>query len=211
MKKGIVFDLDGTLWDACAMIAESWNICVSREMPGLDVNLTEEDLRGACGLTMKSIGDKLFPMVPEEERLPLTKACCDFEVEYMQTRGGRVYEGLEEALKKLGEKYCLYIVSNCQDGYIECFLNWSGLGKYFADTECYGRTWMEKVDNIRLLKERNALDKTLYVGDTVTDEESARMAQCLFVHAAYGFGEAVSPDAAITDISQLPETADALL
>ena len=211
MKKGIVFDLDGTLWDACARIAESWNICVEHEMPELSITLTEEDLRGACGLTMKAIGDKLFPMVPEDQRFPLTKACCDFEVEYMMTRGGQVYEGLEKTLQILSREYPLYIVSNCQAGYIECFLNWSGLEKYFADTECYGRTGKEKADNIRLLIERNALEKTLYVGDTVTDEESARQAGCLFAHAAYGFGEAVSPDAVLTDIADLPAAAQALL
>ena len=211
MKKGIVFDLDGTLWDACAMIAESWNICTGEVKPDLKVTLTEQDLRDACGLTMKAIGDKLFPMLPEQERFPLTKACCDFEVEYMQTRGGKVYDGLEQTLKQLQEKYFLYIVSNCQDGYIECFLNWSGLGDYFADTECYGRTGKEKVDNILLLKERNGLDKTLYVGDTATDEASAFDAGCLFVHAAYGFGKAQSPDAVITDITQLPAAAEKLL
>ena len=26
MKKGIIFDMDGTLWDAGASIAEAWNI-----------------------------------------------------------------------------------------------------------------------------------------------------------------------------------------
>lgn len=25
MKKGIIFDMDGTLWDSAAEVAESWN------------------------------------------------------------------------------------------------------------------------------------------------------------------------------------------
>ena len=211
MKKGIIFDLDGTLWDACAKIAESWNICTQRIFPDLNLVLTEDDLRGACGLTMTAIGNKLFPMVSAKDRPGLTEACCVYEVEYLRTRGGKIYEGLEETLKALSEDYLLYIVSNCQDGYIECFLDWSGLGKYFADTECFGRTGKEKVDNIVLLKERNQLDAALYVGDTATDEESARLAGVPFIHAAYGFGTAAAPDAVIGDIRQLPAAADTLM
>ena len=211
MKKGIIFDLDGTLWDACAKIAESWNICVEEKMPQLDLVLTEEDLRGACGLTMTAIGNKLFPMVNEPQRGRLTEACCDFEVEYLKTSGGQVYDGLEQTLKKLKDEYSLYIVSNCQDGYIECFLEWSRLGSYFDDTECFGRTGQEKDRNIVLLKERNGLDKAIYVGDTATDKASADLAGVPFVHAAYGFGSVDTADAVISDISQLPEAAAKLL
>ena len=32
-----------------------------------------------------------------------------------------IFEGVQETIKKLSEKYPLYIVSNCQDGYIEAF------------------------------------------------------------------------------------------
>ncbi len=211
MKKGIIFDLDGTLWDACEKIAQSWNICVKERMPDLDLELTEEDLRGACGLTMTAIGNKLFPMVKEPERGELTAACCDFEVEYLKTNGGQVYEGLEQTLKELKKDYGLYIVSNCQDGYIECFLEWSGLVRYFEDTECFGRTGQEKDRNIVLLKERNGLDRAIYVGDTATDQASAIAAGLPFVHAAYGFGTASGADAVIGDISQLPSAAAKLL
>ena len=30
MKKGIIFDMDGTLWDSAAEVAESWNETVKR-------------------------------------------------------------------------------------------------------------------------------------------------------------------------------------
>ena len=43
MKKGIIFDVDGTLWDASAQVVDSWNEVLSMH-PGLDVSITVEDM-----------------------------------------------------------------------------------------------------------------------------------------------------------------------
>ena len=50
-------------------------------------------------------------------------------------------------LKEKG--YNLYIVSNCQSGYIEAFLEHYGFGHYFEDIECFGNNGLKKGDNIR--------------------------------------------------------------
>ena len=84
--------------------------------------------------------------------------------------------------------YHLYIVSNCQDGYIEDFISWSGCQDLIEDIEDYGRTGKGKADNIRLLMERNALDCAVYVGDTQGDLDSASAAGIPFIFASYGFG-----------------------
>ena len=31
MKKGIIFDMDGTLWDSAANVAESWNLAIKQD------------------------------------------------------------------------------------------------------------------------------------------------------------------------------------
>ena len=33
MKKGIIFDMDGTLWDSAKQVAESWNVVLEKEYP----------------------------------------------------------------------------------------------------------------------------------------------------------------------------------
>ena len=91
----------------------------------------------------------------------------------------------------------LYIVSNCQDGYIQCFGRYTGLERYICDFECSGVTGLSKGENIRLIARRNFLRSPIYVGDTAMDEESARSAGVPFIHAAYGFGQALAPDAVI--------------
>ena len=99
-----------------------------------------------------------------------------------------LYAKVEETLKELSKKYKLFVVSNCQDGYIECFFKAHKLDKYFTDYECPGRTGLSKGENNKLVIERNNLKKPVYVGDTEGDAESARVAGIPFVFAKYGFG-----------------------
>lgn len=117
-----------------------------------------------------------------------------------------MFDGLEDTLKKLREMgYFLAIVSNCQMGYIEAFLQYHKLGAYFDDTENYGRNLQDKDVNIRLVVERNHLDKAVYVGDIMGDYNSTMKAGLPFIHAAYGFGTVPEGTPRIRDIRELPE------
>ena len=104
--------------------------------------------------------------------------------------------------------YFLAIVSNCQEGYIEAFLAYHGLEKYFDDTENFGHTGHGKGDNIRLVVNRNRLEQAAYLGDTQGDWEAAREAGIPFIHAAYGFGTVPAGTPAIRSIQELPALLD---
>lgn len=186
-KKGIIFDMDGTLWDSSEGVAASWAEIVNKVYDENRV-ITAEDVQRVMGRTMDRIADALFPDLSKEERLELIKKCCTYENEYLSIHGGTLYPDLEDTLKVLQEDYDLYIVSNCQAGYIEAFLGYYGFGKYFKDIECYGNTGFQKSENIRILVERNHLEQAVYVGDIQGDYDAATAAGLLFIHAAYGFG-----------------------
>ena len=66
--------------------------------------------------------------------------------------------------------------------------------KYFDDYECAGRTGLSKGDNIKLVVQRNHLQKPVYIGDTISDYAAARAAGVPFIFAEYGFGEVENPD-----------------
>lgn len=187
MFDGILFDLDGTLWDAVAEVSESWNNTLARE--GIDRTLTVEDLRPCMGLLLSDIGARLLPDVPSERREELISLCCTDENAYLAQHGAALYPGLENALSALSKKYPLFVVSNCQSGYIEAFYQGSGLKKYFTDFESAGNTGLTKAENIALVAQRHGLKKPVYVGDTALDYTSAQAAGVPFIHAAYGFGK----------------------
>jgi hypothetical protein len=97
----------------------------------------------------------------------------------------------------------LFIVSNCQAGYIEIFLRHSGLGALFTDFECWGNSGRPKADNLRSVVERNRLRAPWFIGDTSGDQEAARACGVPFVFAAYGFGTCRAPEATIESLPAL--------
>ena len=202
MKKGIIFDLDGTLWDSLDHVVESWNDVMRRE--GYDKQITRGELVKQVGKPMDVIMAEMAPEIPLDERTRLMDVCVSDENEYVAVHGGVLYPGLEDALAELRGKYPLFIVSNCQAGYIEAFFTAHKLQNYFADYECWGNTGLSKGENIRMVMGRNRLHRAVYIGDTAGDESAARDAGIPFVFASYGFGEAAAPDAAVSSLSELP-------
>ena len=118
------------------------------------------------------------------------------------------YPNLEKTLQKLKEKYSLYIVSNCQDGYLQAFLDFHELNVFFADFEMSGRTGKNKCENIKEIIERNGLEKAIYVGDTDDDRKAAEGAEIPFVYADYGFGTVTGAKYVISKIEDLVSVAD---
>lgn len=206
MKQGIIFDMDGTLWDSADGVAKSWTQVIHNEYKK-DMDITEADVKAVMGKTMDVIAQIVFPELDKEAQQALLEKCCDWENEYLRRNGGKLFPELEDTLKKLKEQYHLYIVSNCQSGYIEAFLDYYNFGQYFEDIECYGNNEKSKGDNIRLVMDRNGLEQTIYVGDIQGDYDATMQAGATFIHAKYGFGTINTEVAEIEKFSDLPEVA----
>ena len=201
-KDGILFDLDGTLWDAAARVVESWNLTL-RHFPEVGP-ITEAQMKGVMGKTLPKIGEALVTGVPVARAHEIVARCCDEENAYLERTGGTLYPGLEETLATLSARWPLYVVSNCQEGYIEAFYAAHGLGHYFAGSENAGHTGLPKWDNISLVARREGLSRVLYVGDTEMDCDAAHRAVVPFIHARYGFGRAPEADYTIDALAELP-------
>ena len=210
MKKGLIFDMDGTLWDSSENVAATWTEKL-REIGCEREDVTKEDIMSVMGLTMDKVAEGVFRGYSEKERTELLQLCCEYENEYLRKHGGVLYPELEKTLIRLKEKgFNLYIVSNCQSGYIEAFLEHYGFGKYFDDIECYGNNLKGKGENIKLLAERNSLDNAYYIGDIQGDYNATMEAGYDFIHAAYGFGKIEQTVPELKKFSELPELLESL-
>ena len=145
----------------------------------------------------------LFPALQEEKRQQILKDFERTEVQYLYEYGATLYAGVKETVVFLYQKYNLFIVSNCQNGYVSAFLHAHNLTTYFKDTVMSGQTGLEKGSNIKNLMKKHGIRKAVYVGDTAGDENASKEAGIPFIWARYGFGTATNPDGIISTISEL--------
>lgn len=210
MKKGIIFDMDGTLWDSAEQVAKAWNIAAAGI--GYEYNITTEDIMAVMGKPMDELADIIFKQKDIEVRNKLLQVCGDYENEYLRINGGTLYPMLRTTMEKLKEMgYHLYIVSNCQSGYIEAFLDHYEFHDLFEDIECFGNNKLQKNENISLIVNRNNLDKAVYVGDIQGDYNATTKAGLPFIHAAYGFGTIDTEVPAIKELAELPNMIESVI
>ncbi len=202
---GIIFDMDGTIWDNIPVFADSWTRA-AKEM-GYDIVFTGDMLMGLFGKTMTDIADASIPDPDPAKRYKTLELCEEYEMADLAVSDkDTTYPGLEDVLKELSQRTNLYIVSNCQAGYIETYLERTGHGKYFTDFICYGDNGLGKADNIKGLVEKNKIQHPVYLGDIQGDKDACDKAGVDFIWAAYGYGKSIdSYVAKINSITELTE------
>ncbi len=201
---GLIFDVDGTLWDSTDTVVESWNQAIQAGSD-LDMIINKAFLKGLFGKPIDQIYNALFPHLSEKEKNRLGDLCFEYENKLLNEKPGTLYAGVTETLKELSQKTNLYIVSNCQCGYIEILLNTCHLEEYFKDTLCYGQTKTSKGQTILTLMEKHNLKDVIYIGDTQGDADACKEAGIPFIFATYGFGNVPDAEKKIDSITELLE------
>ena len=201
--ESLIFDIDGTLWDSRALVAEGYAIQLRKE--GLDhLCVTAEDLKPLFGKVMTQIADAILAPIPVPERYRLMERCMETENRYLHENECAIgYPGVRQTLRELGKRYRLFIVSNSQCGYPELCIRKLGLEDVIEAHKCFGDTGTEKGETIRRLMAERHIQSAVYIGDTQGDLEAAQAVGIGFIYAAYGFGEPGHWDAKIDRIEDL--------
>ncbi len=196
-------DIDGTLWNTTGVVAKAWNMAIAD--CGFDADqVNASGLQKEFGKPMNVIADDLWPALSQEQKDLLMKQCCVREQEALKENHEDIsYPAVRDTIKALAQKFRLYIVSNCQSGYIELTMEKNKIADFISDHECYGDTGLGKADNLRLLVRRNGIKAPVYVGDTQGDADACREAGVKFVWAGYGFGSVQEFAAKIDRFDQL--------
>lgn len=203
--ESLIFDIDGTLWDSRALVAEGYNIQLRAE--GLaHLCVTAEDLKPLFGKVMTEIADSILATIPAESRYDLMERCMATENRYLEENECRIgYPGIRETVEALSKKYRLFIVSNSQQGYPELCISKLGLTPYIQGHLCFGDTGTSKGKTIRTLMERYGIENCAYVGDTQGDYEATVEADVPFIWCTYGFGVPEGYAAKVDAFDQLLE------
>ncbi len=201
--ESLIFDIDGTLWDSRALVAEGYNLQLEKEGLG-HLCVDAERLKALFGKVMTEIADNLFPEFPEAERYALMERCMETENRYLEENPCCIgYPGVKETLTELAKRHRLFIVSNAQCGYPELCIQKLGLESLIQGHLCFGDTGTSKGKTIRRLMAQHGIESCAYIGDTQGDYEATVEAGIPFLWAAYGFGTPDGYDRKLESIEDL--------
>lgn len=199
----VIFDLDGTLWETEECTYRTANKILKKYDDSKKISM--DVVKGTMGSTFAETAECFMPYFDKEKREFILKEMLAFNSDILSVIGGRVYPYLKETLEKLKGKYQLAIVSNCDAGYIESFLESSKLSEYFKDFMAAAKMKIPKSEAIKRVIDRNEINSAIYVGDTIKDFEASKGAGIDFIHARYGFGKKIDTQYGINSIMELPE------
>ena len=197
----IIFDLDGTLWNASKSSAIGWT--KGLQQLGSTQCISKEQIESVAGkpnnVCLKEIIEDFgVDFVKIEETLDI------MEKKAIQEFGGDLYPNFFDTITQLNQKKRLFLISNCQEWYLDLFLSMTNTKNIFVDYDCHGISKFEKSKMIKKMKNKHSLANPIYVGDTIGDYMACIDSQIKFIHARYGFytNEIENTDY-ITELKQL--------
>lgn len=198
----IIFDMDGTLWDAVDSYCKVWNETF-KQMGVQTITISRQELLRCMGLPINEIFARIVK-ISINSNIFLEKLSKN-EALMMPTLGGTLYPGVFDGIKLLSKHYRLFMVSNCGAEGLKNFLSFTQLSPYIEDTLTHGETLLNKTENIKRLINRHNLTSPIYMGDTQGDCNYAHAANIPMIYASYGFGKCNDAEYTVNSFNQFVE------
>ena len=197
----LIFDMDGTLWDAVDTYTQSWNLTFSAL--GIEKRVEVATLAKMIGWEGRKVLAAIMPEFELEKQQAIYAQVNELRRTLLPQAGGILYDGVIDGLNQLSSRYKLFILSNCAIGVIRIFIDWAGIDELITDEIAYGTNYMSKSHNIKLLMNKHDLERPVYIGDTAGDGEQSRLAGIPYIFVSYGFGDTADFDLIFDDFSSL--------
>lgn len=208
----LVFDLDGTLIDSIRDLTEASNeLSAAYGGPRHD----QAAVTRMVGEGARVLVDRVLAPVGGLSAHPdAFDRYVHIYDRHLVTHTGP-YPGLADTLSVLGQSHVLAVLTNKPRASTERLLSFTGLDRFFRDVVCGDGPFPRKPDPAGLgwLMEQNASSprRTMLIGDSDVDLETARAAGVRLCLARYGFGFArVTPASIGPDDIVIDQPADLL-
>lgn len=196
----LIFDMDGTLWDAVDSYCKIWDTTF-KECGIPHDPVTRADLIAQMGKPLEDIIITLAPNIPDLEKF-LVRLDHN-EKAMMPVLGGRFYPEVRETIAALAPGRKLFMVSNCGTFGLDNMMHLAGITQYITEALTHGGTGRTKTENNAYIVAHYGLKSPYYVGDTQGDAAAAITAGCGIIWAAYGFGHVDEPNYTINCFKDL--------
>ena len=182
MKTGILFDLDGTLLNTLEDLVDATNYALAAfgHPPR-----TLKEVRRFIGNGAENQIRLSLPDDRKEDLQQVLDVYKPYYTDHCQIKT-KPYEGVPAALKTLGEKYPIAIVSNKPDAAVKalCADYFPGI---YALGEAAGCPRKPAADMVFKAMEAIGVDRCIYVGDSEVDVLTAKNAKVPCVCVLWGF------------------------
>ena len=188
-NKFFLFDLDGTIIDSSEGIINSIKYSLDKMEKSLP---DDEQLRKFIGPPLQDSFEKIIMMTKEE-----AEKAIDYFREYYQEHGKdemKPYDNIEKVIKKLNEKYTLYVATSKYELFAHKILDNLNFSRYFKKIVGSNESgsFRKKGDIIKYILETEKLDirkdEIYMTGDTEYDIIGANENNVRSIGVLYGFG-----------------------
>ena len=209
MKTGILWDLDGTLLDTLEDLADGVNVALRHfGYP----ERTIEEVRRFVGNGARRLIERAVPDGADVDAV--LEAFRSYYDAHCQVKT-KPYDGIMEALEKLGKQYPMAVVSNKPDAAVAslCVDYFPGL---YARGESAGFPRKPAPDMVFKAMSDIGVGKCIYVGDSEVDVLTARNANVPCLSVLWGFRdrpeiEDVGGTYFCSDVAELPQKLEEMI
>lgn len=191
-SKLIIFDMDGTLLDSSRSMTKSINYVRS------ELGLPPFEVKEVVKLINEP--DNNLPKLFYEDIKPYSECRAIFQKHYIKNCivDMELFDGIKEMLESLKDDYILTVLTNAYGEFARKMLKHLKVDKYFSKIIGADDIDARKPDpkGVYYLMDKYHIDKssTIFIGDSLKDEECAKNASIKYIFTNWGFGEYKKPD-----------------